>query len=62
MITNIAFKGHATRRFLKYFLFHKWFAAKIEESAVNARCAPPRRDGQALTALGFEARAVPPWC
>jgi len=22
MITNIAFKGHATRRFLKYFLFH----------------------------------------
>ena len=25
MITNIAFKGHATRRFLKYFLFHKVF-------------------------------------
>ena len=29
MITNIAFKGHATRRFLKNFLFHKWSAAPV---------------------------------
>jgi len=67
MITNIAFKGHATRRFLKNFLFHKWSAApgpKIEHESLSTRgVPPPRRDGQALTArVGFEARAVPPWC